>query len=150
MNDFFRMNILERTGDLQRDPDLVFQIAGVLLADRIPQGEPAQELHDDERLAALFPVVEDADNVVVADVAGQPGFLNKTLLSLRILASGLGQHLQSDGPPKHRIHGAVHVRHPSTEEFHQFVLANTRRKLHRTPLQIYLSSHTGNQCGVLF
>jgi len=80
-------------------------------------------------LVVLAEVI-DTQDVIVRDIAGHAGFGQEALLGFGVLATGFGEDLESHGTADHGIASAIHVRHASTEEFLEFVFADSGGKLH--------------------
>ncbi len=131
VNDFLRMDVLERARQLERDPQTVSRVAHRAVLNRVAQVLAFEKLHDHERAAfSVFTEIVNTDDVVVTDVAGQLRFLQKARLRLRVGAAFLGQDLDGYDTPDDGVPRPVDARHAAAEEFLQFVFANACGKLH--------------------
>lgn len=119
----------ESARDLEREAKLVFRIAGMAALDRLPQIFSAKEFHHHERLALIFSEIVDGEDILVAHPSRSTGFMEKTVASLLIRATVLGQDFDRHRPANDGIDGAIHVRHSSTEELLQVVFSDPAGEL---------------------
>src|SRR6185437_14997780 len=92
----------------------------------------AQKLHHHVRMVRfVLAEIVNVQDVVVRDVAGHARFGEESRLGLRVFASGVGQHLDGDHAPDHRVARLVDVRHAASQKLLELVLADSCRKLHQ-------------------
>ena len=116
MNDLLLVNVLEAASDVEGDFQTVGQIAGSLAVNQMPQILTAEEFHDHEGAVELvFAVVEDAQDVFMLQLRGDPGFCEEARLGFLVQAGGAGQDLDGDSLADHGVERPVDVRHAAAE-----------------------------------
>src|SRR5687768_15491207 len=80
-----RMRTLQPIAHLHHQVDASVERRARLRADELAERPPVEQLHDDEGTSVLLTQIEHRDNVLVCQLAGDPGFAEETLSQLWIL-----------------------------------------------------------------
>jgi len=131
MHDLLGVDIFECARHLEGQAELIAHIARVAVLDRVAHVFAAQELHDHEGMLLLvLAEIENADDVVVRNVAGHTGFGKKSRLGFRVLTPGLGEDFDGYGASDDRIASPVDVRHAAAKKLFELIFTDSRREFH--------------------
>ena len=112
----------ERFEDLLRDARRGQRFQGTALAQDAGQVAAVDQLHDDEGVAALHPVVEDIDHIRVIELRRGLGLLPEARHERRVAAVLGAQHLDRDVAAELRVMGAEDGRHAAlAEQLHEAI-----------------------------
>ena len=117
VDDLLGMDVFERSGDLQGDPQLIRvarRSSPALMASR--RSWPTRNSITMNGRAVFLAEIEDLDDVLVLDIAGHTRFLEETRFGLRIGAALFRQNLYRDGAADHGVLRPVDVRHAAAQE----------------------------------
>ena len=115
MHDAFRVRGIERIGyfDRQLQQPLILQRAA---GNHMLQRDPIQVLHGDEPEAVVVRDLVDGADVGMVQGGGGPGFAPKAFQRLRIFRHFIGQELEGNEAPEHRVLGLVHHAHAAATQ----------------------------------
>ncbi len=88
----------------------------------MPQRDPVQVLHHDERAAVVLPNFVNGADVGMVEGGGCPGFASKALQCLGVLGHVLGQKLQRHRAPQHRIFRSINHTHPTARDLFEHTI----------------------------
>ena len=116
MNDSFRVRRVQRVCDLNSEQKQRLQFKRAV-ADQVLQSLAIQELHGDERLAALLADVVNRADVGMVESRRGLRFTLKTGKSLGVFGDFIGQEFQGDKSVQPGVLGLVNHTHPSAAQF---------------------------------
>ena len=122
MHDAAAVGSGERFEDLLCDARGGQRLEGAALANDLAQIAAVDQLHDDEGVAALHPVIEDIDHIRVVELRRGLGFLPEARHERRVAAVLGAQHLDRHVAAELRVVGTEDGRHAAlAEQLHETI-----------------------------
>jgi hypothetical protein len=110
------MRRFQRAAGLLYDPD-GFLNRELLLRHQLCEFPAIDEFHRDEAEIARGTQIEDADDVLVCDLAGEDEFLFEAVENPRLICQVRANHLQGDGAIQFPVFGLIRDTHAAMPEY---------------------------------